>query len=100
MEEQIQNQITALKAHIKEHNTSGWTPIKPIRLDFDEEEPWEAEAKKVEEKPLDDLAKPFKAASKSPFIRRIIEFSRPKHLMPSNIKLYDGSADPDDHITG
>lgn len=100
MEEQIQSQITALKVLIKEHNTSGGTPIKPIRLDFEEAEPREAEAKKVEEKPVDDLAKPFKATSKSPFTRRIIEFSRPKHLMPSNIKLYDGSTDPNDHITG
>lgn len=51
---------------------------------------------------MDDLSKPFKAASKSPFTRRIIDFSGPKnakYLMPSHIKLYDGSTDPDDHIT-
>ena len=48
---------------------------------------------------MDDLAKPFKEASKSPFTRRIIEFFGLKHVMPSNIKLYDRSTGPNDHIT-
>ncbi|GKE48897.1 reverse transcriptase domain-containing protein [Tanacetum coccineum] len=36
---------------------------------------------------------------KSPFTRRIIEFSGPSHRMPTNLKIYDGSTDPDNHIT-
>ena len=100
--EQIQNHITTLKALIQQYNTTGETPIKPIQLDFEDGESQDAGAQKTEEEAMDDLSKPFKAASKSPFTRRIIDFSGPKnakYLMPSHIKLYDGSTDPDDHIT-
>lgn len=100
--EQIQNQLTALKALIQQYNATGETPIKPIQLDFEDEEPQDTGAQKAEEETTDDLSKPFKEASKSPFTRRIIDFSGPKntkYLMPSHIKLYDGSTDPDDHVT-
>ncbi|GJX89334.1 hypothetical protein Tco_0341348 [Tanacetum coccineum] len=46
----------------------------------------------------DDLRKPSREMLKSPLSGRIIEFSSPKHKMPSNVKIYDGSTDPDDHI--
>ena len=88
--EQIQNQITTLRALIREHNSRGGTPIKPIQLDFDEEESQDDGNKKVEEEQMDDLSKPFKAASKSPFTQRIINFSGPKNIkytMPSHLKL-------------
>jgi hypothetical protein len=100
--ELIQNHITTLKALIQEYNTGGNTPIKPIQLDFDDGESQDNGAKESEEEPIDDLSKPFKAASKSPFTRRIIDFSGPrntKYTMPSHLKLYDGSTDPDYHIT-
>ena len=100
--EKIQNHITTLKTLIQEYNAGGGTPIKPIQLDFDDGESQDDGAKKAEEEPVDDLSKAFKAASKSPFTRWSIDFSGPKnarYLMPSHIKLYDGSTDPDDHIT-
>ena len=53
--EQIQNHITTLKALIHEHNSRGGTPIKPIQLDFDEEESQDDGTKKDEEQPSDDL---------------------------------------------
>nr|GEZ01935.1 reverse transcriptase domain-containing protein [Tanacetum cinerariifolium] len=46
-----------------------------------------------------DLRKPYKEVLKSPFSRRIIEFSALNHQTPTNLKIYDGSTDPDDHIT-
>ncbi|GKC33404.1 hypothetical protein Tco_1040698 [Tanacetum coccineum] len=46
----------------------------------------------------DDLRKPSREMLKSPLTGRIIEFSSPKHKMPSNVKIYDGTTDPDDHI--
>ena len=46
----------------------------------------------------DDLRKHYKEMIKSLFTKRIIEFSAPKHKMPTNLKLYDGTTDPDDHI--
>ena len=59
-------------------------------------------AKRAEEELVDDMSKPFKAASKSPFNHRIIDFSGPKnskYTMPSHLKLYDGSSNMDDHVT-
>ncbi|GJZ32162.1 hypothetical protein Tco_0577598 [Tanacetum coccineum] len=47
----------------------------------------------------DELSKPFKAASKCPFTKRIINFTAPNHRMPTNAKIYDGTSDPADHIT-
>nr|GEY56537.1 retrotransposon protein, putative, Ty3-gypsy subclass [Tanacetum cinerariifolium] len=47
----------------------------------------------------DDLTKPYKEVLKSPFTRRIIEFSAPSHRIPTNLRIYDGSIDPDDHIS-
>ncbi|GJY21109.1 hypothetical protein Tco_0393675 [Tanacetum coccineum] len=47
----------------------------------------------------EDLQKPHKEVLRSPFIRRIIDFSAPKHRMPANLMIFDGSTDPDDHIS-
>ncbi|GJX66070.1 hypothetical protein Tco_0300413 [Tanacetum coccineum] len=47
----------------------------------------------------DELSKPFKEVLKCPFTRRIIKFSAPKLRMPTNVKIYDGTEDPDDHIS-
>ncbi|GKC71159.1 hypothetical protein Tco_1117042 [Tanacetum coccineum] len=46
----------------------------------------------------EDLSKPFKEVLKCPFTRRIIEFSSPSHRMSANVKIYDGTGDPEDHI--
>nr|GEU48592.1 hypothetical protein [Tanacetum cinerariifolium] len=47
----------------------------------------------------DDLSKPFKEVLKCPFTKRIIEFSAPRHRLPTNAKIYDGTGDLEDHIT-
>ncbi|GJX67367.1 hypothetical protein Tco_0303094 [Tanacetum coccineum] len=46
-----------------------------------------------------DLKKTFKDAVKTPLTRRIIEFAGPEFKMPTNIKLYDGMTDPEDHLS-
>lgn len=100
--EQIHSHFATLKSLIQQYNVSGETPIDPIQLDFEVVGSHDVEAQRAEEDRTDDLSKPFKAASKSPFTRRIIDFSGPKgskYLMPSHLKLYNGSTDPDDHIT-
>ncbi|GJX42244.1 hypothetical protein Tco_0257234 [Tanacetum coccineum] len=93
--------MSSLKALIKQHNERAGTLVEPIRLTFGDEEVVKArtDGKGVEEKKEDDLQKPYKEVLKSPFTRRIIEFSAPSHRMPTNLKIYDGSTDPDDHIT-
>ncbi|GKG56384.1 hypothetical protein Tco_0579708, partial [Tanacetum coccineum] len=46
-----------------------------------------------------DLGRPFKESLRTPLTRRIIEFTGPEYKMSTNIKWYDGSTDPDDHIS-
>ncbi|GJX57910.1 hypothetical protein Tco_0289300 [Tanacetum coccineum] len=46
-----------------------------------------------------DLKKTFKDAVKTPLTQRIIEFTGPEFKMPTNIKLYDGMTDSEDHLS-
>ncbi|GKF98307.1 hypothetical protein Tco_0297090, partial [Tanacetum coccineum] len=68
--EQIERHISAMKSIIKEHNKRN--KANPIRLNFEIED----------QDPKEDLSKPFKEALKTPFTRRIIEFSGPEYSMP------------------
>ncbi|GKE44938.1 hypothetical protein Tco_1472222, partial [Tanacetum coccineum] len=93
--------ISALKTLCKDR--ACYELIKPRLLDFNEETGDEDEVvKKDKEKETpadDDLSKPFKATSKCPFTRRIINFTAPNHRMPTNVNIYDGMSDPANHIT-
>ncbi|GJZ52948.1 reverse transcriptase domain-containing protein [Tanacetum coccineum] len=97
----IEGYISALKTLCKDR--ACYELIKPRLLDFDDETGDEDEVvKKDKEKETpadDDLSKPFKATSKCPFTRRIINFTAPNHRMPTNVKIYDGTSDPADHIS-
>ncbi|GJV12206.1 hypothetical protein Tco_1353747 [Tanacetum coccineum] len=46
----------------------------------------------------DDLSQPWVCEKVDPFTPRIHYFDFPKTRMPSHIKTYDGSEDPDDHL--
>nr|GEW74656.1 reverse transcriptase domain-containing protein [Tanacetum cinerariifolium] len=46
-----------------------------------------------------DLRKPFKEARRTSRTRRIIKFAGLEYKMPANIKLYDSTTDPDDHLS-
>nr|GEV27780.1 reverse transcriptase domain-containing protein [Tanacetum cinerariifolium] len=46
-----------------------------------------------------DLKKPFKEMLKTHLTKRIIEFAGPEYKMPVNIKLYDGTTGPEDHLS-
>ncbi|GKE35199.1 hypothetical protein Tco_1454521 [Tanacetum coccineum] len=77
--------------------------ITLIRLTFSDEgeqgDKGKDKGKGPAEEVDEDIRKPYKEVLKSPFTRRIIEFSAPSHRMPANLKIYDGSTDLDDHIT-
>ncbi|GJW19949.1 reverse transcriptase domain-containing protein [Tanacetum coccineum] len=66
--EQIEGHVLALRSIIKDHNMKNKT--NPIQLDFDEED----------------------------IVIRDTQFAGPKYKMPANIKLYDGTTDPEDHL--
>ncbi|GJS31260.1 hypothetical protein Tco_0491880 [Tanacetum coccineum] len=97
--EQIKGHVSALKSLIKSHNRKN--KGDPIRLDFEmiDTELQGPNIVKGKEVMDEDLRKPFKEARRTPFTRRIIEFAGPEYKMPNNIKLYDGTTDPKDHLS-
>nr|GEW25397.1 reverse transcriptase domain-containing protein [Tanacetum cinerariifolium] len=54
--------------------------------------------KKKSSREQDDLSRPWVCEETDPFTPRIRYFDFPKTRMPSHIKTYDGSEDPEDHI--
>ncbi|GJX51427.1 reverse transcriptase domain-containing protein [Tanacetum coccineum] len=46
----------------------------------------------------DDLSQPWTCEERNPFTPRIRHFSLPRTRMPSHVKTYDGSGDPEDHL--
>ncbi|GKB82060.1 reverse transcriptase domain-containing protein [Tanacetum coccineum] len=96
--EQIEGHLFALRSIIKYHKRKNKTD--PIRLDFEEEDIAARDTRIVRGKEVvdDDLRKPFKETLKTPLTRKIIEFVGPEYKMPTNIKLYDESTDPENHL--
>ncbi|GJX00957.1 hypothetical protein Tco_0184870 [Tanacetum coccineum] len=101
LQDRILDHMSSLKSLINQHNERSGTLIKPIRLTFGDEgkdDKGKDDDEKAEEGE-EDLQKPHKEVLRSPFTRRIIEFSALKHRMPANLRIFDGSTDPDDHIS-
>ncbi|GJU14015.1 hypothetical protein Tco_1136411, partial [Tanacetum coccineum] len=46
-----------------------------------------------------NVKKPFKKTAKTPLTQRIIEFAGPEFKIPANVKLYDETTDPEDHVS-
>nr|GEX47477.1 RNA-directed DNA polymerase, eukaryota [Tanacetum cinerariifolium] len=97
--EQIEGHLSALKSLLTEQNSRN--NLSLIRLNFDDVEDQTIIRTVVMGKEIADvdLKKPFKEAVKTPLTRRIIEFSGLEFKMSTNIKLYDGTIDPEDHIS-
>ncbi|GJZ85492.1 reverse transcriptase domain-containing protein, partial [Tanacetum coccineum] len=97
--EKIECHVSALKSLVKSHNWKN--KGDPIRLDFEmvDTEVQGHTVVKGKEVMDEDLRKPFKEARRTPFNRRIMEFAGPEYKMSNNIKLYDGTTDPEDHLS-
>ncbi|GJV30963.1 reverse transcriptase domain-containing protein [Tanacetum coccineum] len=96
--EQIEGHLSALRSLLNEHNGRG--NVSPIRLSFDDTEDQPRVQTVITGTVVDaGLKKPFKEAVKTPLTRRIIEFAGLEFKMPTNIRLYDGATDPEDHIS-
>ncbi|GKC67019.1 hypothetical protein Tco_1099617 [Tanacetum coccineum] len=96
--EQIEGHLSALRSLVKEHNNRG--NISPIHLNFDDVEDRARVRTVVTGKEVvdADLNKSFKEEVKTPLTLRIIEFVGPEFKMSVNVKLYDGTTDPKDHL--
>nr|GEU73502.1 hypothetical protein [Tanacetum cinerariifolium] len=98
MKELIEGHLSALTSIIKVHNRKN--KIDPIKLDFDEDDTTKKDTHIAKGKEVvdDNLRKPFKEALKTPLTCRIIEFAGPKYKIQNNIKLYQRTTDPKDHL--
>nr|GEZ03780.1 hypothetical protein [Tanacetum cinerariifolium] len=96
--EHIYGHITALRSLVKEHNRKN--TIDPIRMNLDEEDTTVGGTNIIRGKTVEDvdLKKPFKEALRTPLTRMIIKFASLEYKRPTNIKLYDGSIDLEDHL--
>nr|GEU92002.1 reverse transcriptase domain-containing protein [Tanacetum cinerariifolium] len=101
LQDRILSHMSSLETLIRQYNEKAETTITPTRLTFTEEESNKGKDKNKgpEGDKDEDLKRPYTEVLKSPFTRQIIEFSVPNHRMPANLKIYDSSADSDDHIT-
>ncbi|GJS62345.1 reverse transcriptase domain-containing protein [Tanacetum coccineum] len=59
---------------------------------------WKSILKRQKSSIEDDLSQPWVCEETGPFTPRIRYFDFPKTRMPSHIKTYDGSEDPEDHL--
>ncbi|GJR50743.1 hypothetical protein Tco_1401264 [Tanacetum coccineum] len=59
---------------------------------------WKSRSKKKSHREEDDLSQPWVCEEVDPFTPRICYFNFPKTRMPSHIKTYDGSEDPEDQL--
>ncbi|GKB67067.1 reverse transcriptase domain-containing protein, partial [Tanacetum coccineum] len=59
---------------------------------------WKSKLKRQKSSIEDDLSQPWVCEETDPFTPRIRYFDFPKTRMPSHIKTYDGSEDPEDHL--
>ena len=84
LQELILAQMSSLKELIKEHNSRS-DAVTPIRLDFEDDVEVREKGDDGEAED-DDLRKPFKETTRSPFTRRIVQFSAPGYVMPLNMR--------------
>nr|GEU32501.1 reverse transcriptase domain-containing protein [Tanacetum cinerariifolium] len=59
---------------------------------------WKSKLNKQKSSVEDDLSQPWVCEETDPFTPRIRYFDFPKTRMPSHIKTYEGSEDPEDHL--
>ncbi|GJZ06229.1 hypothetical protein Tco_0540022 [Tanacetum coccineum] len=102
----IEGHLSALKELLKQQGNRDL--IKPMLLNFNDDSQDTDDEKNETNKGGDkgkkiliheDSSKPFKEVLKCPFTSRIIEFSSLGHRMPTNVKIYDRTGDPKDHIS-
>nr|GEX51943.1 reverse transcriptase domain-containing protein [Tanacetum cinerariifolium] len=91
----------SMSAHSDSHNQHSYSRYTEA---FSESEDsggghWKSRSKKKKPKrEEDDLSQPRLCEEIDPFTPRIIYYNFPKTRMPSHIKTYDGSEDPEDHL--
>nr|GEV46396.1 reverse transcriptase domain-containing protein [Tanacetum cinerariifolium] len=85
---------------LREYCDKNYNQLMPIIVEkFNGGEHWKSRSKKKKSsKEEDDLSQPWVCEEIDPFTPMIRYFDFPKTRMPSHIKTYDKSEDPNDHI--
>ncbi|GJT41640.1 reverse transcriptase domain-containing protein [Tanacetum coccineum] len=90
-------EVQPRKPHHK--GTSPRGTIRYSESDDREGDHWKSRSKRHRSNTYeDDLSQPWTCEERNPFTPRIRHFDFPRTRMPSHIKTYDGSGDPEDHL--
>ncbi|GJY34756.1 reverse transcriptase domain-containing protein [Tanacetum coccineum] len=95
-----------IRSREESHYSESKTPTartKPRRRHGDSEDSegghWKSKSRRHRSNTYeDDLSQPWTCEERNPFTPRIQHFSLPRTRMPSHVKTYDGSGDPEDHL--
>ncbi|GJR16885.1 reverse transcriptase domain-containing protein [Tanacetum coccineum] len=86
----------------KKHHHRGTSPRGNIRYSKSEDSEgghWKSKSKRhMSNTYEDDLSQPWTCEERNPFTPWIQHFDFPRTWMPSHVKTYDGSGDPEDHL--
>ncbi|GJY12907.1 hypothetical protein Tco_0382216 [Tanacetum coccineum] len=86
---------------IKHHHRGTLPRGNNIYLESEDSEGghWKSKSKRYRSNTYeDDLSQPWTCEERNPFTPRIRHFDFPRTRMPSHVKTYDGSGDPEDHL--
>ncbi|GJV45233.1 reverse transcriptase domain-containing protein [Tanacetum coccineum] len=79
--------------------TSSWETSRYSESEDSEGGHWKSKSRRHRSNTHeDDLSQPWTCEERNPFIPRIRHFNFPRTRMPSHVKTYDGSRDPEDHL--
>ncbi|GJV53610.1 hypothetical protein Tco_1449351, partial [Tanacetum coccineum] len=92
-----------LKAATKVLDQEQWSPLSRRTEELSESEGsagghWKSKVKRPKSSVEDDMSQPWVCEETDPFTPQIRYFDFLKTRMPSHIKTYDGSEDPEDHL--
>ncbi|GJX94465.1 reverse transcriptase domain-containing protein [Tanacetum coccineum] len=86
----------------RKHHHRGTSPRGTSRYSESEDSKgghWKSKSKRHRSNTYeDDLSQPWTCEERNPFTPRIRHFDFPRTMMPSHVKTYDGSRDPEDYL--
>ncbi|GJT14863.1 hypothetical protein Tco_0873569 [Tanacetum coccineum] len=91
----------SVSAHSDSHNQPSYSRYTDALSESEDSRGgnWKSRSrKKKSSEEEDDLSQPWVCKETDPFTPRICYFDLPKTRMPSHVKTYDGSEDPEDHL--
>nr|GEY41660.1 reverse transcriptase domain-containing protein [Tanacetum cinerariifolium] len=88
-----------LSRHMKRRRDTESPLSSVLKSDFSDERYRKSRSKRHKSTDEDDLTWPWMCEEEDPFIPRIRNFESSRRTrMPNNMKIYDGTGDPDDHV--